>query len=51
MKDKETIMKALSVCAEFECDRCPYQYLDHEEYKLRCIHALIMDLNEILKED
>ena len=51
MKDKETIMKALSACSEFYCCECPYQYLDDKEYSLRCIHTLIKDVNEMLKEN
>lgn len=49
MKDKDKIIKALAACSEFECCNCPYQYLDDEEYPLRCIHALIKDTYEILK--
>lgn len=50
MKDKETIMKALAACSEFECCECPYQYFDDHEYNLRCIHTLIVDVNEMLEE-
>ena len=51
MKDKKEIMKALKACNEFFCDECPYQYLDSNQYALRCIHTLIKDVYELFKED
>ena len=51
MMDKDKVMKALAACNEFCCDECPYQYLDHMDYKLRCIHVLIMDVNKMLNEE
>ena len=50
MKDKETIMKGIAACSEFCCGECPYQYLEHHEYKMRCIHTLMQDIHELLKE-
>ena len=50
MKDKETIMKGLQACRDYCCRECPYQYLDDEYYILRCIHTLVKDVNEMLKE-
>ena len=46
---KANILEALAACSEFCCDECPYQHLDHEHYKLRCIHTLIKDVYELLK--
>ena len=43
-----SLLEALAHCAEFLCDECPYQKWDSNEYKLRCIHMLIVDLNEML---
>lgn len=51
MNDKEKIMRALQACSEFCCNECPYQHLDDKEYSLRCIHTLIEDVYELLKED
>lgn len=45
---KDKIIKALAACSEFCCGECPYQYLDHDEYKLRCIHTLIEDVHELI---
>ena len=44
---KEETLKGLKCCAEFLCDECPYKIYEHIDYKLRCIHKLIIDLNEI----
>lgn len=49
MDNKEIVIKALAACSEFYCGECPYQYLESDEYKLRCIHTLIVDVNELLK--
>lgn len=49
-EDNDKIIKALAACSEFECCNCPYQYLDDEEYPLRCIHALIKDTYGMLEE-
>lgn len=51
MKDKETITKALKACSEFLCGECPYQYLDDNEYSLRCIHTLIKDIDKMLNAE
>ena len=50
MKNKTKIMEALAVCSEFCCGECPYQYLDDKEFPFRCIHALVKDTYELLKE-
>ena len=50
VKDKKEVMKALAACSEFCCGKCPYQHLDDHEYPLRCIHTLIEDVYELLKE-
>lgn len=47
---KEKIIKALAACNEFYCEECPYQYLDDETYKMRCIHTLIQDVYKLLME-
>lgn len=44
------MLAALASCAEFLCDECPYRIWDSDEYKLRCIHLLIKDLNKILNK-
>ena len=44
------IMEALKACSEFCCGECPYQHLDDDTYKMRCIHALIQDVYKLLKE-
>ena len=50
MHNKEFVLKGLSACAEFLCSDCPYKEYDHHEFKLRCIHTLIEDLNLLYKE-
>ena len=45
------ILKSLKACSEFYCDECPYQHLDDKTYKMRCIHALIKDTYELLKDN
>lgn len=51
MLDKELIMKAVAACSDFYCGECPYQYLDHKDYSLRCIHALIEDVNKLFQKE
>ena len=48
MTDKE-IEKGLECCAEFLCGECPYQKFDHIDYKLQCIHMLIVDVANLYK--
>ena len=43
---REDTLKGLACCAEFLCGECPYKIYEHVDYKLRCIHKLIVDLNE-----
>lgn len=43
---REETLKGLECCAEFLCSECPYKIYEHVDYKLRCIHKLIVDLNE-----
>ena len=50
MRDKEKIIEALAACSEFCCGECPYQHLDNETYKMRCIHTLIQDAYELIKK-
>ena len=50
MENKEKIFKAVAACSEFCCGECPYQHLDDKTYKMRCIHSLIKDTYELLKE-
>lgn len=47
---KAKLLNALKLCSEFYCDECPYKSLDHETYKLKCIHTLIKDAYELFKE-
>lgn len=47
---KAKVLKGLECCAEFLCDECPYQKYEHDDYKLRCIHLLVMDLNMLRME-
>ena len=46
--EKLDIYKGLKCCSEFLCGECPYQIYDNDHYKLRCIHKLIVDLNNLL---
>lgn len=49
--EKFEIYKGLKCCSEFLCGECPYQIYDSDHYKLRCIHKLIVDLNNIIGVD
>ena len=49
--NKEKIVEALSACSNFCCGECPYQHLESKDYPLRCIHALIQDTYDLLRED
>ena len=40
----EELKKAIKSCADFLCDECPYQEYAHHEYKMRCIHFLMVDI-------
>ena len=48
--DKEKVLKAVKACSEFCCGECPYQHLDDPDgyLKMRCIHALMVDINKML---
>ena len=50
IKDYEKVLGALKSCNEFLCSECPYARWDDYDYKLRCIHMLINDLTEVVKE-
>lgn len=49
--EKLDIYKGLKCCSEFLCGECPYQIYDSDHYKLRCIHKLIVDLNNVIGVD
>lgn len=46
---KEEILKGIECCAEFLCGECPYQKYEHNEYKMKCIHRLMQDINDLVK--
>ena len=49
MKFSESIVReAIKFCSEFECGECPYKVYDSSEYTFRCIHILMMDINELM---
>ena len=52
MENKELILRAVAACSEFCCKECPYEFLDDPNgyLKLRCIHALMVDINELLNK-
>ena len=51
MKFSELIVcKAIASCAEFCCGECPYDIYVSKDYPFRCIHYLMTDINEFLKE-
>lgn len=47
MDKRSKALKGLKCCAEYLCGECPYKEFEHIEYKLRCIHMLINDLEEV----
>ena len=47
---REETLKGLSYCSEFECKECPYQIYNDKTYILRCMHRLMVDLNEIMNK-
>ena len=44
---KEEITKGLNCCSEFLCGECPYKIYHSHDYPIKCIHRLMVDLNEI----
>lgn len=46
---REEILKGIECCAEFLCGECPYQKYEHNEYKMKCIHNLMKDINDLVK--
>jgi hypothetical protein len=44
--NQNEILKGLNCCAEFMCGECPYRQYESKEYPLKCIHKLIVDLQE-----
>ena len=44
---REETLKGLENCAEFSCRDCPYQIYNDETYVLRCMHRLMVDLNNL----
>ena len=49
---KEETLKGLRCCSEFECGECPYKIYEDagRTYVLRCIHKLMVDLNELMNK-
>ena len=48
---REEVFKGLECCAEYECGKCPYKYLDSFQYPTKCIHTLIVDLQKLKEEE
>lgn len=48
--DKYQIFQGLSCCSKFFCDGCPYKIYEDDLYKIQCIHILIEDLHNYMKE-
>lgn len=46
---KETVLKGIECCSEFLCAECPYKKYEHHEYTIRCMHKLMLDINELVK--
>lgn len=46
-----TSIKGLQCCAEFLCSECPYRIYEDKKYPMKCIHKLILDLNNKETED
>lgn len=44
---KEEIELGMKCCNDFFCGECPYKKYEHMEYKIRCIHKLIQDINKL----
>ena len=49
MMERKDIINAVSACTQFECGICPYQIYDDPQYKLRCIHRLMEDVNSLFQ--
>ena len=47
---REEVLKGLECCVDFCCNDCPYHYLDSKEYPIRCIHSLLTDVHNLIKE-
>lgn len=49
MKFSEPLVrKAVVSCSEFCCGECPYNIYVSKDYSLRCIHHLMIDIDELL---
>ena len=44
---KEEIELGMKCCNEFLCGECPYEKFDDKEYRMRCIHNLMKDINKL----
>ena len=48
--NREEIEQGMSCCNEFLCGERPYEKYDDKvsrQYKMRCIHMLMQDINEL----
>ena len=45
--NKEQIERGMKCCNIFLCGECPYKIYDDSEYKFRCIHTLMQDINKL----
>lgn len=39
------LKKSIASCAEFLCSQCPYNRYESIDYKLKCIHKLMVDID------
>ena len=49
MEKANRALIGLRCCVEFLCSECPYDKFQSDEYTLRCIYLMHLDLAEVLK--
>lgn len=50
---EDKVAKGLEHCVEdyFFCIGCPYKPLESSQFPLRCVHALLTDIQKLQKEN
>ena len=47
---KEQVLESLAACADFWCGECHYKKFEHQDYTWRCVHKLIVDVNNLFNK-
>lgn len=44
---EQQVLEGVNACACFCCGECPYNIYESKEYPIRCMHKLILDVNDL----